>query len=752
MSSEKCNQILGRYPSSAASSTSRLSPPSTTTTATHQTWWHDNNSPHHTENRSIRPRLSTSSDNSNIHHNRTSFYSYPYSSYLSNSASSLAAYNTTDPLPPGSGSNSTSGRRTPTALTSTTTPIAIPIPPIIASFIGSQRKKLGLTMISSSFASSSISTSSASSSTRQQVHGQKRQERQQQQQQQQKSEKLKKKEKVIEREKEKEKEKKAVVPFLNSYSPHPRYRRDSMDLRGWCSNSYDDYNTHYRDLVTPSDGAAVLSTSAASSNYSTSASSSNSGSGSGFPIQQQQQQQRGQQQQQKSLPPLPPSYSSSYSSSSSPPSRRPQPIEHSSEKEVVVSGVNSSTSTSSTSSFLLTSSGTTRTSTSTKSTSTTKSPPPPPPHHHHQKTPSEKNNNNAPYDITATPYNYKKTYEIRAGEKNPSAPSKQNSNQQQQNPPGTFTAGPAGGAGLEIHQNGRAIWWVRFQTSFWGAPGIFIEGLPVVLPRMGMDGGKGGGGGGGGGGKGKLGGKRRVLAVSFDFFFFFLSICFPFLPLFSFFFFFFFSYPSYFFSLSFCFIISFQRQNKTTYTLSPLYPLITNIFHLPLPPTKTGHKIQIRPFRILHPPRRPLRTQHPRRTLASSDLQQLERKRVFFRISRSKIRLEEVQSIPSPFPPPIKPTNPPLTPSLPSPRSPVTSLLSYLKDTGDYHLLDVDNPGHLLAAYLKDRDWFAFKPIAKMEFYVKLEQGLELMALAAVMGVEERRRRKNAAAGIGGGG
>lgn len=586
MSSEKCNQILGRYPSSAASSSSRLSPPSTTTTATHQTWWHDNNSPHHTENRSIRPRLSTSSDNSNIHHNRTSFYAYPYSSYLSNSASSLAAYNTTDPLPPGSGSNSTSGRRTPTALTSTTTPIAIPIPPIIASFIGSQRKKLGLTMISSSFASSSISTSSASSTTRQHVQGQKRQERQQQQQ---KSEKLKKKEKGIEREKEKEKEKKAVVPFLNSYSPHPRYRRDSMDLRGWCSNSYDDYNTHYRDLVTPSDGTAVLSTSAASSNYSTSASSSNSGPGSGFPIQQQQQ--RGQQQQQKSLPPLPPSYSSSYSSSSSPPSRRPQPIEHSSEKEVVVSGVNSSTSTSSTSSFLLTSSGTTRTSTSTNSTSTTKSPPP----HHHQKNPSEKNNNNTPYDITATPYNYKKTYEIRAGEKNPSATSKQNSNQQQQHPPGTFTPGPAGGAGLEIHQNGRAIWWVRFQTSFWGAPGIFIEGLPVVSPRMVMSGGKGGGGG---GGKGKLGamgeegGKRRVLAVSFDFFFFvsfyLLSFLFPFLschcspssPL---------THPI---SLLFCFIIiSFQRQ-KQNYTLSQLYPLITNIFTFHFPTQKQATKFK----------------------------------------------------------------------------------------------------------------------------------------------------------------
>lgn len=743
MSSEKCNQILGRYPSSAASSTSRLSPPSTTTTATHQTWWHDNNSPHHTENRSIRPRLSTSSDNSNIHHNRTSFYSYPYSSYLSNSASSLAAYNTTDPLPPGSGSNSTSGRRTPTALTSTTTPIAIPIPPIIASFIGSQRKKLGLTMISSSFASSSISTSSASSTTRQHVQGQKRQERQQQQQQ--KSEKLKKKEKGIEREKEKEKEKKAVVPFLNSYSPHPRYRRDSMDLRGWCSNSYDDYNTHYRDLVTPSDGAAVLSTSAASSNYSTSAASSNSGSGSGFPIQQQKQ--RGQQQQQKSLPPLPPSYSSSYSSSSSPPSRRPQPIEHSSEKEVVVSGVNSSTSTSSTSSFLLTSSGTTRTSTSTKSTSTTKSPPPPHHHHHHQKTPSEKNNNNTPYDITATPYNYKKTYEIRAGEKNPSATSKQNSHQQQQNPPGTFTPGPAGGAGLEIHQNGRAIWWVRFQTSFWGAPGIFIEGLPVVSPRMVMGGGKGGGGG-GSGGKGKLGamgeegGKRRVLAVSFDFSFFFFSflvtvlLLLRLLPIL---FLFFFASSS---SRS-------KGKGKQNYTSSPLYPLITDIFSSPKQKQATKFK-SVRSGFYIHlgdPSEHNIPAERwPQVTYSSWN-----EKEYFFEFQGRKFVWRRYSHlIPSPIPSLPHPSIQPPTNPLSSPTSPVTSLLSYLKDTGDYHLLDVDNPGHLLAAYLKDRDWFAFKPIAKMEFYVKLEQGLELMALAAVMGIEERRRRKNAAAGIGG--
>lgn len=61
---------------------------------------------------------------------------------------------------------------------------------------------------------------------------------------------------------------------------------------------------------------------------------------------------------------------------------------------------------------------------------------------------------------------------------------------------------------------------MRFQTSFWGAPGIFIEGLPVVSTRMVVGGGKGGGGGKGKlGAMGEEGGKRRVLAVSFDFLF-----------------------------------------------------------------------------------------------------------------------------------------------------------------------------------------------------------------------------------------
>lgn len=86
-----------------------------------------------------------------------------------------------------------------------------------------------------------------------------------------------------------------------------------------------------------------------------------------------------------------------------------------------------------------------------------------------------------------------------------------------------------------------------------------------------MSGGKGGGGGGKGklGAMGEEGGRRRVLAVSFDFFFSFLSICFPFLSLFS--FSFFSSYPSYFFSLSFCFIISFQRKkSKTILSLTTL--------------------------------------------------------------------------------------------------------------------------------------------------------------------------------------
>lgn len=82
-------------------------------------------------------------------------------------------------------------------------------------------------------------------------------------------------------------------------------------------------------------------------------------------------------------------------------------------------------------------------------------------------------------------------------------------------------------------------------------------------------------------------------------------------------------------------------------------------------------------------------------------------------------------------------------------RSPVTGLMSYLKDTGDYQLVDLDDE-KVLAAYVKDREWFAFKPIARIEFYVELGQELEMLALAAILGVEERRRRKNSAAATSG--
>ncbi|KAI5363030.1 hypothetical protein Slin14017_G067110 [Septoria linicola] len=81
-------------------------------------------------------------------------------------------------------------------------------------------------------------------------------------------------------------------------------------------------------------------------------------------------------------------------------------------------------------------------------------------------------------------------------------------------------------------------------------------------------------------------------------------------------------------------------------------------------------------------------------------------------------------------------------------RSTVTGLMSYLKDRGDYQLVDMEN-GVVLAAYVKDREWFAFKPIARIDFFVELGQGLELMALTAIMGIEERRRRKASAATSG---
>ncbi|GIZ46168.1 hypothetical protein CKM354_000930600 [Cercospora kikuchii] len=61
-------------------------------------------------------------------------------------------------------------------------------------------------------------------------------------------------------------------------------------------------------------------------------------------------------------------------------------------------------------------------------------------------------------------------------------------------------------------------------------------------------------------------------------------------------------------------------------------------------------------------------------------------------------------------------------------------------NAGDHHLIDLDT-GVVLAAYHKDRTWFAFKPFAKIEFYAGVEEELEVLSLAIVMGIEERRKR-----------
>ncbi|KAM3423091.1 hypothetical protein BST61_g550 [Cercospora zeina] len=73
-------------------------------------------------------------------------------------------------------------------------------------------------------------------------------------------------------------------------------------------------------------------------------------------------------------------------------------------------------------------------------------------------------------------------------------------------------------------------------------------------------------------------------------------------------------------------------------------------------------------------------------------------------------------------------------------RSTGESILDGNPGSGDHHLIELDT-GVVLAAYHKDRTWFAFKPFAKIEFYAAVEEELEILSLAIIMGIEERRRR-----------
>ncbi|KAM3424566.1 hypothetical protein BST61_g6562 [Cercospora zeina] len=72
-------------------------------------------------------------------------------------------------------------------------------------------------------------------------------------------------------------------------------------------------------------------------------------------------------------------------------------------------------------------------------------------------------------------------------------------------------------------------------------------------------------------------------------------------------------------------------------------------------------------------------------------------------------------------------------------RSPVSGFMEYLKDNGDLQLVDLED-GTILAAYIRPNKSFT-KDIARIEVMVELDQDLELMALTAIMAIDERKRR-----------
>ncbi|KAF2216985.1 hypothetical protein CERZMDRAFT_93049 [Cercospora zeae-maydis SCOH1-5] len=72
-------------------------------------------------------------------------------------------------------------------------------------------------------------------------------------------------------------------------------------------------------------------------------------------------------------------------------------------------------------------------------------------------------------------------------------------------------------------------------------------------------------------------------------------------------------------------------------------------------------------------------------------------------------------------------------------KSPVSGIMDYLKDNGNFQLVDLEN-GTILAAYIRTNKSFT-KDIARIEVMVELDQDLELMALTAIMGIDERKRR-----------
>lgn len=83
----------------------------------------------------------------------------------------------------------------------------------------------------------------------------------------------------------------------------------------------------------------------------------------------------------------------------------------------------------------------------------------------------------------------------------------------------------------------------------------------------------------------------------------------------------------------------------------------------------------------------------------------------------------------------------------------MSGFADYVKDNGDFQFVDLEN-GNVLAAFIRSNKSFN-RDLGKIEVLVEMDQDLELMALIAIMAIDERRRRAllgaSVAAGAGGG-
>lgn len=71
----------------------------------------------------------------------------------------------------------------------------------------------------------------------------------------------------------------------------------------------------------------------------------------------------------------------------------------------------------------------------------------------------------------------------------------------------------------------------------------------------------------------------------------------------------------------------------------------------------------------------------------------------------------------------------------------------------DFKLVDYGDQRRVLAVYISDKKMFSGSQVGRIDFMVELGQDLELLSLAAILGIEETiRRSEGAAAGAGGGG